>query len=174
MTRVIENHLLWSGKLLRGRAGILSVDGQSSSSRCNRRRSSIRRSRKIFGIFFIYSLQPLSTSRSSLLAGAAHQQPSSHPGSTRSTAPSATTCIAPHRTSQRQPMHSDDTVARRHRARRSHGRSRTQRMLAACAYPSHQHHASLHALPTPVPRTSSCTCARPTTSAAGATHRASE
>ena len=48
-------------------------------------------------------------------------------------APSASTRIAPHWTSQRQPTHNNEAGARRHRARRSVGRSRTRRTSAAYA-----------------------------------------
>ena len=88
----------------------------------------------------VYELRPnrlftrrAERSRSVSLAGGARQQPSCHRDCTGGAELSASTRIAPHWTSQRQPMHNDDAVARRHRARRSHGRSRTQRTFAACA-----------------------------------------
>ena len=89
--------------------------------------------RKIFGIFMFYSLGALSASRSVSLAGGARQQPSCHHDCTGGAELSASTRIAPHWTSQRQPTHNDDAAARRQQARRSLKRSRTQRTLAAWA-----------------------------------------
>ena len=88
--------------------------------------------RSIFGIFLIYSLGALSAFKSVSLAGCARQQPSCHYGCTGGTSASASTRIAPHWTSQRQPAHNDDAPARRHRARRSLGRARTRRTSAEC------------------------------------------
>ena len=60
------------------------------------------------------------------------QQPSCHRGCSGGTEPSASTRIAPHWTSQRQPTHNDDAEARRHRAQRSLRRARTRRTSAGC------------------------------------------
>ena len=111
--------------------------------------------RKIFGIFLIDSLGALSAFRSVSLAGAARQQPSSHCGCTEGTAPSASTRIAPHWTSQRQPTHNDAAAARRHRARRSLRWARTRRASAGCAG-APEACICAHALPHPRDRNLPC------------------